>query len=132
MNTAKLARLFLLFIGISGAFSVLFGAWLSHGGQNLPLQVYKRLSDAHLYQFIHTLALLMVYIWWLKTPSKYLFITMVLFGLGIILFSGSLYIKTYFELMFIGKMAPWGGILLALAWLNLALFSPKILEKKSL
>ena len=52
MKTIKLAKLLVLFVGISGCFSVLFGAWLAHGGQSLSIALQDRLSIALQYQFI--------------------------------------------------------------------------------
>lgn len=132
MKHLKLARLVLSFIGISGAFSVLFGAWLAHGAQSLSLgltsDTITRLEHAHFYQWLHTLALLIVFVGWFKNPNKYLLATILCFISGMILFSGSLYVKSFWNIALLAKTAPWGGILLALGWFNLALFSHKILS----
>lgn len=130
MKQINLARLILSFIGISGAFSVLFGAWLAHGAQNLPLDTLTRIEHAHFYQWLHTLALLIVFVAWFKSANKYLLATMLCFISGMIIFSGSLYVKSFWNVAFLAKATPWGGILLALGWFNLALFSYKILDKK--
>jgi len=110
-----------IFIGISGCFSVLFGAWLAHGGQHLPVDIQSRLANALQYQFIHTLALLAVMVWYSRQPSRRLLAAGASFALGILCFSGSLYAKTFLDLAAIGKLAPVGGILLASGWLLLAL-----------
>jgi uncharacterized membrane protein YgdD (TMEM256/DUF423 family) len=109
------------FVGISGCFSVLFGAWLAHAGQQLPIEVQVRLASALQYQFIHTLALLAVLIWYQCRPSKTLVIAALCFVAGIFAFSGSLYLKTFLMLDVIGKVAPLGGILLAIAWVFVAI-----------
>lgn len=109
-----------IFIGISGCFSVLFGAWLAHGGQHLPLDIQSRLANALQYQFIHTLALLAAMVWYSRLPSRRLLAAGICFVLGILCFSGSLYVKTFFDLAAVGKLAPTGGILLASGWLLLA------------
>ena len=106
----------MVFVGISGAFSVLFGAWLAHGGQALPEHEQWRLSNALQYQFIHTLALLCTLVCYLYQPSRWLVATALCFCLGILLFSGSLYVKTFLALDVIGKLAPAGGMILALGW----------------
>jgi uncharacterized membrane protein YgdD (TMEM256/DUF423 family) len=116
MKTAKLTSLLLIFVGISGTFSVLFGAWLAHAGQDLPLVMQLRLNTALQYQFIHTLALFITLIWLKNQSSKWLVASALGFFGGILCFSGTLYAKTFFELAFIGKLTPFGGMLLAFSW----------------
>ena len=115
----------LIFIGISGCFSVLFGAWFAHAGLSLPGDVQSRLANALQYQFFHTLALLAIVIW-LQTlfgrnkPTKLiniLYLSASFFMVGVLCFSGVLYIKTFFDVVAIGKLAPVGGISFALGWL---------------
>jgi uncharacterized membrane protein YgdD (TMEM256/DUF423 family) len=115
----------LIFIGISGCFSVLFGAWFAHAGVNLSIEVQSRLANALQYQFIHTLSLLAVAVWLQTLPSKDvaakvnkpLYLSAVFFIAGIILFSGVLYLKTFFDFTLIGKIVPLGGMSFALGWL---------------
>ena len=119
-----LLKAMMIFVGISGCFSVLFGAWLAHGGQALPLKVQASLATALQYQFFHTLALLACLVWLKNTkPSKILLTACIGFVIGILCFSGTVYLKSIFELTFIGKLTPFGGIAFALAWLLLALES---------
>jgi len=120
-STTVLLNCMMIIVGISGCFSVLFGAWLAHGGQALPINVQSSLATALQYQFIHTLALLATLVW-LKTtkPSKVLLAASIAFVAGILCFCGTIYIKSFFELAVIGKLTPFGGIAFALAWLLLA------------
>jgi len=113
----KIVNLLCVFIGISGCFSVLFGAWLAHAGQILLNNELARLSHALEYQFIHTLALLITLVWYMYKPTRLLLISAFCFVFGILCFSGSLYIKTFFDFPSIGNFAPIGGILFALGWL---------------
>ncbi len=110
----------LVFIALSGGFSVLFGAWLAHAGQGLALIDKTRLVTAHHYQVIHTLAALIVVLTARVKPARALTFSALLFVIGIIAFSGSLYLKTYSGVEDIGKLAPLGGVTLALGWLALA------------
>ena len=120
--SSALLKSMMIFVGISGCFSVLFGAWLAHGGQTLPVNVQSSLATALQYQFIHTLALFATLVW-LKTtkPSKVLLAASFAFVVGLLCFCGTIYIKSFFELAVIGKFTPFGGISFALAWLLLAL-----------
>ncbi|WP_448213291.1 DUF423 domain-containing protein [Colwellia sp. MEBiC06753] len=114
-----IARFIPIFIGVSGAFCVLFGAWLAHAGVNLSAELNSRLTTAHHYQVIHTLALLAVYVLIQFKPRKTLYLSAGLLVLGILLFSGTLYLKTLLMMPVIGKLTPMGGVTLALAWLSL-------------
>jgi len=115
-------RTILIFIGISGCFSVLFGAWFAHAGVSLSNEVQTRITHAWQYQFLHTLALLAIAVWWKglvneNKPIKALYFSAIFFSAGIICFSGSLYVKTFFDFAAIGKLAPIGGMSFALGWL---------------
>jgi len=122
----SIVKYLMIFVGVSGCFSVLFGAWLAHGGQTLPVNVQSSLKTALQYQLFHTLALLATLIWVItsssvKVPSKILLAACIAFLIGILCFSGSIYIKTFFSFPLIGKLAPFGGISLAAAWLFLSI-----------
>lgn len=119
MKAFNFVILFTCFIGISGAFSVLFGAWLAHAGENLSQVVQYRLATALNYQFIHTLALFACLVWYHHKPSTSKLIALCLFSAGILFFSGTLYIQTFFDGAWLGKLTPLGGIVLALAWLQI-------------
>ncbi len=117
----RLFRFIMLFIGISGCFSVLFGAWLAHAGQALPINEQVSLASAQKYQMYHTLALLgcVAYGKYLGLSSLVKF-TCIAFMLGIVLFSVTIYFKLLLAVPFVGKVTPFGGMLFALGWLALA------------
>ena len=119
MNTTLTNKLLWTFVSISGAFSVLFGAWLAHAGQGLEPEIYDRLASAQLYQFIHTVTLLVLCLHLSRVPNNKLVPSSVFFVVGIICFSGSLYVKTWLPIPWIGNLAPFGGVCLALGWLSL-------------
>ncbi len=120
MNRDKLIRLCLVFIALSGAFSVLFGAWLAHGAQTLMAEDKARLVTAHHYQIIHSLAALTVVLAYRVKASPALMISAILFIIGMLLFSGSLYLKTFTGAVVFAQLAPLGGITLTFGWLALA------------
>ena len=115
----------MVFVGISGAFSVLFGAWLAHAGQGLPIEQQTRLASALQYQFLHTLALMATIIWYRHKASNYLLLAMLGFVLGIVLFSGSLYLKTFLNIDEFSTLAPFGGSILAISWIIVAIAGKK-------
>lgn len=110
-----------VFVGISGCFSVLFGAWLAHAGQLLPASTQSSMATALQYQFLHTLALLaLVVLMGMKRPSKFMITACIAFVLGILCFCVTIYIKSFFDIHLLGKLTPFGGISFAVAWLMLA------------
>jgi uncharacterized membrane protein YgdD (TMEM256/DUF423 family) len=115
-----ISRFLPVFIGVSGSFCVLFGAWLAHAGKTLSPDVMSSVNYAHQYQFIHTLALLAVTVWLAHTTRKLLVVAAILFVIGILFFSGTIYLKTLLGVTAFSKLTPIGGMTLALAWLLLA------------
>ena len=114
-----------IFIAISGCFSGLFGAWLAHAGSSLLAQQQTSLSTALAYQFMHTLALLALVVWNKINPNRVLLVAALLFSLGILAFSGGIYLKTLFALHSVGQFAPMGGIAMALGWFCLLFVGEK-------
>lgn len=114
-----------VFIAFSGAFCIFFGAWLAHGADFLQAEQLSSLSIALNYQFIHTLALLSMYVWYTLAPQKPITYTLTLFMLGILLFSGSIYLKALTGIPLVGKLTPLGGVMLASGWLSLILLRKK-------
>tara|TARA_B110000467_G_C18134871_1_gene375439 strand:- start:289 stop:669 length:381 start_codon:yes stop_codon:yes gene_type:complete len=117
----KIIRLLMVFVGISGCFSVLFGAWLAHAGQGLTERTQLSLDTALQYQLFHTLALFgCIILAKIQPPSRLLLAACIGYVLGILCFSGTIYLKSFFELPLLAKLTPFGGISFALAWLLLA------------
>jgi uncharacterized membrane protein YgdD (TMEM256/DUF423 family) len=103
---------------LSGAIAVGLGAFGSHGLRHIvspeSLGVWKTAVE---YQFIHTLALLLVALY----PNNRAFsVTFWLWVLGMVLFSGSLYVMVITGQRALGMVTPVGGTMLILGWLLLA------------
>lgn len=117
-----MARLFLLLCAVFGLTGVALGAFAAHG-------LKQRLSPAYLdifqtgvhYQQIHALALLGVALLIPRAPSPLLIWSGGLFGLGILLFSGSLYLLTLTGVGKLGIVTPLGGLAFMAGWLCLGL-----------
>ncbi|MCA0457176.1 MAG: DUF423 domain-containing protein [Chloroflexi bacterium] len=73
------------------------------------------------YHLIHTLALLFVSSAVRRWPGRLAHASGFFFTLGIIFFSGSLYILAIFDLPVMGAVAPIGGVAFILGWLLLGL-----------
>jgi uncharacterized membrane protein YgdD (TMEM256/DUF423 family) len=114
-----------------GALAVIFGAFGAHSLKNLvsasSLEIWQKGVE---YQFYHTFALL-----YLSTFARYknklISFAFVFFTLGIILFSGSLYllaIKDQFHAILpsvLGPITPIGGLCFILGWICLFLAALK-------
>ncbi len=125
----------ILFIaGISGAMCVALGAMGAHALKDkVSVENMQTFETAVKYQFYHTLALILVVILSEKNSSKFLKYSSILFIVGIILFSFSLYFLALRPLMgigneemkWIGAITPLGGLSFIMAWLMLTFASLK-------
>lgn len=115
------ARFTLTLAALYGALAVLLGAFAAHalGAQLEPrlLAVFKTGVD---YQFYHVFALLAVGLLQQRADSRWLRCSALLFGLGVVLFSGSLYLLALSGMHRLGMITPLGGVLFVCGWLALA------------
>ena len=118
---------FLKIAALTGALSVMLGAFAAHGLKILlsvdNLQVFE---TAVRYQFYHVFALLAVGILYKEFPGKLMRWAGNLFVAGIILFSGSLYLLCYVKhaempLNWLGAITPFGGAAFIAGWIMLFL-----------
>lgn len=118
---------FLKIAALTGALSVMLGAFAAHGLKFLlsvdNLQVFE---TAVRYQFYHVFALLAVGILYKEFPGKLMRWAGNLFVAGIILFSGSLYLLCYVKhaempLKWLGAITPFGGAAFIAGWIMLFL-----------
>ena len=109
---------------VLGMLAVILGAFGAHGLKgklSVPeLDTWRTGID---YQFYHTLALLFLSRF-SKAPSRLIGFSSFAFTLGIILFSGSIYLLstrsvTGFNWPFLGPITPVGGLFLILGWVSL-------------
>lgn len=120
-------KIFLKIAALTGALSVMLGAFAAHGLKNLlsadNLQVFE---TAVRYQFYHVFSLLAVGILYKEFPGKLMRWAGNLFIAGIILFSGSLYLLCYVKhaeipLNWLGAITPFGGAAFIAGWAMLFL-----------
>lgn len=135
-------RLWIMLGAILGGLSVAFGAFAAHGldgvfvkkyegqtrvvaGETVPLSK-KFLNDFKTgaeYQMTHSLALLAVGILATRRSSGLLNVAGWSFLLGIVLFSGSLYVLTLTGVTKLGMITPLGGVAFLVGWFALAVGS---------
>jgi uncharacterized membrane protein YgdD (TMEM256/DUF423 family) len=107
---------------LSGFLAVAFGAFGAHALQHRldekALSVYQ---TAVSYHFSHTLAWGIVCTLGLWRPSPWLRRAGVFFGMGIALFSGSLYALALTGISGLGAITPLGGVSFLAGWVMVAL-----------
>ena len=118
---------FLKIAAFLGAISVILGAFGAHQLKSiLSESVVIIFETAVRYMFYHVFALMTVAILYQQFPNKLLKSAGIFFIVGIILFSGSLFILTYKEalvlpgLKWVGPITPLGGACLIAGWICLA------------
>ena len=114
---------FLMTATLLGALSVALGAFGAHGLKKLvPPETITTFETGVRYQFYHVFALLAVAILYDKFSADWMRYAGICFIIGIILFSGSLYILTTLKatntvgLSGIGAITPFGGLFLIAGW----------------
>ncbi len=111
----------LLFAAINGFLAVSLGAFAAHGLESIMaadlLETFGTGVDYHMY---HSLALLGTAALAFQFPEeKLLGLAGTLFLLGILFFSGSLYVLGLSGLRWLGAITPIGGIFFLAAWATL-------------
>lgn len=108
---------------VSGALSVALGAFAAHALKSrLPTETLTVFQTGVQYQFYHSLGLILVgVVVQFARPSALLAASGVLMLVGILLFSGSLYVLSMTGIRSIGIVTPFGGVAFIAAWLLLAL-----------
>lgn len=112
-------RQLILLAGLFGALGVALGAFGAHALSGLfSAEPARRATydTAVLYHLVHAAALLGAASLQQASPGRWARIAGGLFALGIVLFSGSLYLLSVFDLRFLGAVAPLGGAALIAGW----------------
>jgi uncharacterized membrane protein YgdD (TMEM256/DUF423 family) len=119
---------FLQTAALLGALAVALGAFGAHGLKKIvPPETVTTFETGVRYQFYHVFALLAVAILFGSFPGKNLQYAGICCIVGIILFSGSLYILTALQatktvgLRGIGAITPIGGVFFIVGWIFLFL-----------
>jgi len=117
------AKLFLILGSANAALAVMLGAFGAHALKSRMeeslLKVYQTGIEYHFY---HALGLILIGILamnisvniWLKSAGY-------MMAVGIMLFCGSLYLLSIFNLRWLGMITPLGGLLFILAWISLCI-----------
>ncbi|WP_217475983.1 DUF423 domain-containing protein [Stutzerimonas stutzeri] len=115
-------RLFLLLAAFFGLTGVALGAFAAHGLKSRLSTDYLAVFQTGVqYQLIHALALFGVALLALHAPGRLLSAAGGLFALGVLLFSGSLYLLALTGVTRLGIVTPIGGTAFLAGWLCLLL-----------
>lgn len=122
-----MARLWLLLSAFAGFTGVALGAFAAHGlkGRLTPEYLAVFQTGTH-YQQIHALALFGVGLLALHMPGRLVNLAGGAFSVGILLFSGSLYLLTLSGIGKLGMITPFGGVAFLIGWLCLGLAAWKL------
>lgn len=100
--------------------AVAIGAFGAHGLKahisNEMMQVYKTGVEYHFY---HALGLLLIGVLAISIPSGLLNWSAIFLSIGIILFSGSLYVLAITGIKWLGAITPLGGLSFIAGWVLL-------------
>ena len=103
-----------------GLLSVIAGAAGTHALRDtLDASALGTFETAARFQMYHALALLAVGLLAMRWHTRWLTAATALFGLGTLLFSGSLYILALSGIGIFGAVAPVGGLCLMAGWTSL-------------
>ena len=99
------------------ALSVIMGAFGAHALKDRLGEYASTYDKAVLYQMFHSLAILFIALlgYYLNTDNFNIVIWM--FVLGILLFSGSLFVLSISGIKWLGAITPIGGTLFIIGWL---------------
>jgi uncharacterized membrane protein YgdD (TMEM256/DUF423 family) len=101
-----------------GAVTVMIGAFGAHGLETLLVENGREATfeTAVKYQFYHVFALMFVGLLMKYYNSGYLIWASKLFLLGILIFSGSLYVLSLTNYTVLGAITPIGGLAFIFGW----------------
>ncbi len=108
-----------------GIFAVILGAFGAHGLEGkVSMAQLETWKTANQYHFYHTLALLFLSTF-SRAKNASIRVSFIAFSLGILLFSGSLYLLSVRDLIglagfsFLGPITPLGGLCFIVGWVGL-------------
>lgn len=112
-------------VALSGALMVVLGAYAAHGlSARVSAELVSAVETGVRYQAWHTLAIMAVLVWRHVQPMAGQRWVMAMWALGMLCFSGSLYLMALAGLS-LGIVTPMGGVFLISGWLTLGVVACK-------
>lgn len=131
-SVKKKSARWLFLAAIYGFLGVTLGAFGAHALHDLLAErgYVDSWNTAVKYQFIHALAIAFLALWVRSEPASVIACRRIVFcwGLGVLLFSGSIYLLTTQGWKWLGPVTPIGGLLMLAGWALLAVMALKSLK----
>ncbi|RRJ83499.1 DUF423 domain-containing protein [Aestuariirhabdus litorea] len=106
---------------LGGGSAVALGAYGAHGLEGMPAPLQLAYQSAVQYQFYHSLALLLVALFLRFGFSRWLRVAGLAFVAGLLLFSGSIYLRLLLGVELPRLLTPAGGVAFMVGWAAVAL-----------
>ena len=108
--------------GLYGLLSVMLGAFAAHGLRDvISTASLSSWQTGVTYQMSHALALLFTGLWLQPGGPRVLAVAGVFFSVGVLGFSGSIYLLVLLQMTWLGPVTPLGGLSLIAGWVCLCL-----------
>lgn len=122
MSKLNTVNLIIAFGAFNAFIAVAAGAFAAHGLKEILsaeyLNTFKTAAD---YQMMHAIGLILIGLLDKQNTSRYSVAAATFMFVGIILFSGSLYLLTLTGAKWLGIITPFGGVCFLISWLTLGL-----------
>jgi uncharacterized membrane protein YgdD (TMEM256/DUF423 family) len=108
---------------VFGLLAIVLGTFGAHSLENILVENNRveTFETALQYHFYHTLALLFISVLFQYKSNSYLKWVVYLFVIGIVIFSGSLYVLALTNITLLGAITPFGGLSFIAGWIVLFL-----------
>ncbi|WP_085904408.1 DUF423 domain-containing protein [Kiloniella majae] len=128
----NIVRFLIVYAALWGAICVSISAYSAHGLNGDETRMLWA-ETGSFYGLVHAIGLLVLvgFNSLQRSPSKLLMIACFCFSLGILLFTGGLYVKALADISLGGPFIPMGGSLYILGWLVTALYGAKFVGKEN-
>ncbi|MFP6623543.1 MAG: DUF423 domain-containing protein [Myxococcota bacterium] len=108
---------------VSGALAVMAGAFGAHGlRERVAIEQAQSWATASQYHLLHSVVLLALALYAAQSGRDVQW-PAILFTVGILLFSGSIYLLVLTPLKWLGPVTPIGGFFLIAGWVSLLLLA---------
>ena len=120
MSKLNTINLIIAFGAFNAFIAVAAGAFAAHGLKDiLSIEYLNTFRTAADYQMMHGIGLILIGILNKQDTNRSNIVAAVFMFVGIILFSGSLYLLTLTGIKWLGIITPFGGLCFLVAWLTL-------------
>lgn len=111
-------KLLFIYAALSAAVAVVLGAFAAHGLKGkLSVPMIEVFQTGVHYQLYHSVAILVLVLFYRMWPNAWLLWGAGAIALGILFFSGSLYVLALTQVKWVGPITPLGGLLFIIGWL---------------